>query len=224
MSTTRAKMLGTALAALTAAAVMTGCDWSSKTDSFNSSQGLGEVNFSGTYVGNQSGGRVVHNSSGRSITQLVISQAGNGLDVRDNNGSRYRGQISGLSFVTMSANDQVIGAGERVAQSQVNWKGIDATTGREIEFVGNIQAVAVNDIRGTTTTTTQSSSSDFNISPPNLNISDSSSSNTTTTTTFSLSGQNTQYRLRGTWIEQGGRNSSVDALAAGSAGVLATTN
>lgn len=50
------------------------------------------------------------------------------------------------------------------------------------------------------------------------NASKSVSTSGSTTTTFGLSEANSQYRLRGTWIEAGGRSSSVSCVSPGNAG------
>lgn len=46
---------------------------------------------------------------------------------------------------------------------------------------------------------------------------------TTKTTTYSLTEANTQYRLQGTWVEEGGVTSGVDAISPASSGLITTT-
>jgi hypothetical protein len=198
------------------------CDWTSGDDGINTSQGNADINFSGTYDGRLADGRAVAVTSGRSISRLVLSQSDDTLTVTDSNGSTYRGRITGVSTVTLSAND-AIGAGQQVAQSQVTWSGVDNAAGQQVQFVGNISAVAVTDIQGSSSGTSESSSSDFNLDTGSVVVSSGSSSSNTVSSTYQLTAQNTQYRLRGNWVEAGGRTSNVDALAAGSASVITTT-
>lgn len=46
---------------------------------------------------------------------------------------------------------------------------------------------------------------------------------TETTTTYNITEANSQYRLQGTWIEDGGVSTTVDALSPGTAGVITST-
>ena len=272
----------------------TGCDWSSGggTNSFNTSQGAGvNINFSGVYRGELSGGKVVDKTSGGNIQALTISQTGNRLTIVDNQGSTYTGTVGSPGLLALP--DGTIPAGADFVQSQVSFSGKDGVSARDIEFVGIIHAVSVRDIQGKTTekvdvSSSGSGSTNFNNSGSsttggsqstrvfndgtntttititivplpnggssttttevttenqtgrevsrNVTTSNSSGSGsgsssgsgstatTTTFTDFQISEANTQYRLEGTWIEQGGFTSGVKARSPGSAGSIQTTD
>jgi hypothetical protein len=73
----------------------------------------------------------------------------------------------------------------------------------------------------TTTTTGNTNNTGSNSSSTVASNSTNQSSNASATEqTFALSDANTQYRLRGTWIEAGGVTANVDALSPGAGGVL----
>jgi hypothetical protein len=272
-----------------------GCDWSSGggTNSFNTSQGAGvNINFSGVYRGELSGGKVVDKTSGGNIQALTISQTGNRLTIVDNQGSTYTGTVGSPGLLALP--DGTIPAGADFVQSQVSFSGKDGVSARDIEFVGIIHAVSVRDIQGkktekvdvsssgsgstnfnnngtslggtqerttvqndgtiTTTTTiktdgaegspefkqittvtrvenstgrvlsTETSISQNTGSGGGSSSSRSSVATTTTFTDFQISEANTQYRLEGTWIEQGGFTSGVKARSPGSAGSIQTTD
>ncbi len=204
-------LIGTSLLGLL---MLTGCDWTTGESGFSTTSDGARINFSGYYAGQLSGGRVVSNTSGGPITSLVINQRGDALEVLDNNGSIYRGRVGGVSVV--SGQSATVVAGGPVAHAQVFWSGWDNVAAREIEFVGTIRVVAVQDIvaqsreresqtvivDGDTTTTIDE-------------FSDSQ---------FAITEQNSRYRLQGTWIEKPGVSARVDGLAAGNAGVVTTGN
>ncbi len=276
-------------AGLLASVVMlanTGCDWSSGggTNSFNTSQGAGvNLNFSGVYRGELSGGKAVDKTSNGSILTLTISQVGNSVTVVDNQGSTYRGTVGSPGLAALP--DGTIPPGAEFLQSQISFSGKDGVSARDIEFVGIIHAVSVTDIQGKTTTKTSGSgSTNFNnngssssqgstvtrstntgsntvtetvftigkptdpfyevttttvvtdnatgaeISRSVSKVSNSGSGSgsstgsvTVETTTFQITEANTQYRLEGTWIEQGGFTSPVKARSPGSSGTITTT-
>lgn len=265
----------------TAAAVLmfqAGCDWSSSGNSINSSQGAGvNLNFSGVYKGNSSGGRAVASTSGGSINRLVISHSGNLVEIVDNNGSRYEGTIGSPGVVSTPDANGDYPAGAELVQSQISFSGTDGSAGRKIEFVGIIHAVSVTDVRGTvtgsgttnsstqtdtendqetttetrndgtntvvttiitvgspgdafyqqnTTTVTYNNATGEEISRVNTSVGTDISSDSTVTgsyTQYEITEANTQYRLEGTWVEEGGKVSGVDALSSGSAGLITTT-
>jgi len=133
--------------------LVTGCDWSSKGTSFNTSKGAGvNINFSGLYVG-QIDGKVVARTSAGKIDRLTISQTGNRIEVIDSQGSRYEGTV-GAPGVVSSASGGAFPAGAELVQSQINFAGKDEVAQRDIEFVGIIHAVAVTDINGERTVIT----------------------------------------------------------------------
>ncbi len=148
-------------ALLVATVAMVGCDWSSNGTSTNTSRGAGaQVNWTGVYFGQLSGGRAVADTSGGPITRLVITQAGNRLEVLDNNGSRYEGTVGSPGVVASPRLDTETGqvtypAGAQIVQSQINWKGRDEVAAKDIEFVGVLYIITVTDVQGQTSTRTQ---------------------------------------------------------------------
>lgn len=265
--------------------VLVGCDWSSSGTSLNTSQGAGvNINFSGVYDGNRAGGKVVGNTSKGNILRLVISQSGNRVQVVDNQGSRYEGTVGSPGVVATPDSSGAYPVGAELVQAQISFSGKDEVAQRNIEFVGIIHAVAVEDVKGESTTSTStdtdnSSSTEsenytetstittnFNvingstitttdsaydgdgnlvyqevtvttilpsgdkITKTNVTVdnrSETKTNNDTTTTTkttsFKITEANTQYRLEGNWIEEGGKASGVDAISPGTAGVITTT-
>ncbi len=203
-----------ATVALVVCGGLIGCDWTTNTDSFNTSSEASQINFSGVYHGNLSGGRAVQFTSGGPIIRLVINQGGNTVTVTDNNGSKYRGTISGVSLVNVVSGGD-ISAGGQFARGQISFRGHDNIAAREIEFTGTIHVVAVQDIKGNTSTSSSSSSTTNGVD---------TTTSPTTTSEYALGEQNTQYRLEGTWIENPGKVSAVDAIAAGSAGVISVSD
>lgn len=242
--------------------VLTACDWSSGGDTgFNTSRGAGvNVNFSGVYSGT-GGGRAVSQTSAGNITTLTISQGGNRVDVRDNQGSSYSGSVGSPGAVSDGA-DGTYPAGAEIAQAQINFSGHDNVSGKNISFAGVIHVVSVTDIQGSTSsdsssdnyTYTENTVTEVGVNNEQVTtltviaydprtgdevfrevttttvkpsgetttetrtITDNRTS--TSTTTYSLTEANSQYRLQGTWVEEGGVSSSVDALSSGANGVV----
>ena len=244
--------------------LVVGCDWTSKSDGFNTSRGRAAINFSGTYNGNLPGGRAVENTTGGVIVRLVLSQQADTLEVLDNNGSVYRGRIGSVAVVTSPGEDTStefqesafdpggFPEGTQLAQAQVSWQGHDNVAAKTIEFAGTIHAVAVTDIRGTSDSSTQTSESVVtresedgmtttttttittgtgvtvievvvdNVTGQEIQRTETVTDNRTSSAVseFILTAANTQYRLQGTWVEQGGVVAGVDALSAGAAGAI----
>ena len=208
--------------------VLAGCEWQSNGSDggFNTSQGAGLlINFSGVYAG-QNGAPV----AGSNITQLVISQSGNTIEVWDNNNSYYVGTCGSPGVVAQpDATTKTYPAGAIMVQSQINFSGKDEVTGQTVVFAGMIHAVAVTDVRGTTssTQTTQTNSggtnntqtTTINAPPININNQNTSQNQTTSTTSagsstsYSITAANTHYNLQGNWVEQG-NSVPLNALAA----------
>ncbi len=226
--------ISSGLSMLTAAMVLAGCDWSSGggASGYNTSQGAGvNINFSGVYRGELSGGRAV---SGENITTLTIAQTGNRLTAVDNNGSRYEGSVGSPGLVA-SASNGAFPAGAELVQGQVNFSGVNNATGRKIQFAGVVHVVAVTDVQGETTentststigtnTTTTTSISAGPVSVDNEFKNNGETSTTTTTTTeFSINANNSNYRMEGTWVEEGGGTSSFKARSPGTSGLIQTT-
>lgn len=239
--------------------LFTGCEgWSSggSADSFNTSEGAGiSINFSGVFNGNLAGGLAVSATSGGPITRLVVSQSGNAVEVEDNNGSKYKGSVGSPGAVA-DAQSGVYPAGAELAQSQIAFSGHDNVAAKNVQFVGIIHAVAVADIKGSTTsdnststqnpvtTTTTTDGTNLTVTTVDNTVPGTTvtivktenaqtgqviSQTTTTThsgtatTTYSLTEANTQYRLEGTWVEEGGVSANVDALSQGASGTIAST-
>ena len=257
----------------------TGCEWTGGggTDSFNTSQGAGiNINFSGVYDGRLAGGKAVKSTTSGNITRLTISQSGNRLEVRDNQGSRYVGQVGTPGAIVDLDSVTTIPDGAEIVQSQISWSGKDEVSQKDVDFVGIIHVVSVTDIDGkrsvrtqtdsdnksstktdngsasatqtindgtnttvitivplpnggsSTTTTVYDNQTGAELSRTVTTDKSSSSSSvdttvTTTTKEFTLTEANSQYRLEGTWVEKGGKSSSVDALSPGGAGAVTST-
>lgn len=138
----------TVIASVGVALLNTACEWSSGGDgnSFNTSRGAGaDINFSGTYNGNYSDGTAVQGSS---IYRLVMHQNGNQVEITDSNGSTYSGSVGSPGAVNPGASSY--SAGAMLAQAQINFKGHNNATDRDVEFAGTIHAVAATDIQGET--------------------------------------------------------------------------
>ncbi len=167
-----------------------GCEWSGgSNDSFNTSQGAGiQVNFSGVYSGNYPDGKAVETSSGSPITRLTLTEAGNEVNVIDNNGNKYKGNFGspGLVFTPTTANP-TIPAGAELMQAQINFEGKDGSSGHDVQFVGVIHVVTVSDIKSTTTSSgdnSSSSSSTVETQPTVTTQTHNDSTNTTLTITY----------------------------------------
>ena len=154
----------TGLAALTGLVMFdSGCEWSGGggAGSFNTSQGAGiNVNFSGVYHGNYSDGKAVATSSGAPISRLTLTQSGNSIEVIDNNGNRYKGNVGSPGIVyDLSSGAAIIPAGAELMQAQVNFDGVDGSSGHHVQFVGIVHVVAINDVKTTTQTSGENSGS-----------------------------------------------------------------
>lgn len=213
-------------------AMFLGCEWeSSSDDGFNTSKGAGAtVNFSGVYRA-KSGGVIVGN-----ITQLVVAQAGNTVEVWDNNNSYYKGSVGSPGVVAnIDSSTGAYPAGALLVQAQMNFSGKDEATHDMASFVGVVHAVAVNDVSGNTVTISSGNSGATNAStvvtinaPPILinNNSGNATSNsvaTTVTTTYTITEANAQYVLDGNWVEDGNAIGSVSAISPASSGVITTS-
>ena len=148
----------TTVTALAVATTLVSCDWSSggSGSGFNTSKTNLDVNISGTYRG-QINGKAVSNTSGGNITQLVIQQSGNVVEVHDNQGSTYRGSV-GIPNVALTGADgtaAMLPLGAELASYTVSWTGKDAVANRDVKFTGNIEIVTVDDITGEQVTETR---------------------------------------------------------------------
>ncbi len=149
----RALFLSLLASSLVVTALITGCDWSTHDAGFNTSEGAGvSINFSGYYHATE-GGRLVKNTSAGNIVSLTIQQAGNSVEVHDNQGSTYRGTIGAPGAVSSSSGGSYP-SGAQLVQAQINFSGHDNVSAKDITFAGIIHAVAVTDIKGTTETDT----------------------------------------------------------------------
>ena len=271
---------------LTAIAGLSSCDWTGGSGSdFNTSRGGLNINLSGFYRGVQSGGRAVARTSGGQISNFTIQQSGNVLEVIDNNGQKYRGNVGSPLAVATPSTLGVIPTGAQLANFQVNWSGKDGVAAKNIQFTGVVNVVAVTDIQATikrtesantntasvndsltkginktatdngtttttntesfngtqtvatspttigqevinntqTSTTTKGSTNVANSNAASTAIASATDSNGTSAATeqrYALGDANTQYRMRGTWIEEGGVTANVDAISPGAGGVL----
>ncbi len=234
-----------------AVALLAGCSGSDfQDDGLNTSSAGANINFTGFYA-RAGGGKIVSNTTGAPITSLTIHQTGNVIDAVDNNGSKYHGK-TGVpnSFVPVGAGQ--ITNSQRVAESQVVMEGFDNTSGKKVEIVGVFSVVAVQDIFSSTSTqghnvsTSQSQTGSSTtgqsvvtviITPNSTNTfstgqssgesgsrTETSTSSGTVTQTFGLTRGNSQYELRGTWIEEGGATGTISATSPGGAGTIITTS
>lgn len=231
----------------------TGCEWDSggSDSGFNTSRGAGaEINFSGYYQGELSGGRAVDRTSRGNITTFVITQSGNRIDVVDNTGTRYSGSVGSPGVVAQPSNG-VYPAGANLVQGQINF------SDDRSEFVGIIHVVAVTDIQGSESSSSTGSSEtnveryeegDTTVEVTTLTIGSPGDpfyqvttttvrrdtatgreiSRTTETTgrtysNFQITEANSQYRLQGTWIDKGGGSSSVKARSSGAIGTISAS-
>jgi hypothetical protein len=240
--------------ALVVTMLFTGCDgWTTNDAGFNTSEGAGAtINFSGFYKGYPDGSRAVKNTSAGNIVSMTIQQGGAGVEVHDNQGSVYSGNVGSPGAVSPSSSGGY-SAGAELVQAQINFSGHDNVANKEISFAGVFHAVAITDItksdsseegsqittsetsdntnRVVTTTETVGAPSDpfyrVTVTTVTYNIKTGEEISRTVkesgSTSFSLTEANTQYRLQGTWVEEGGVVSDVDAISPGSAGVITTT-
>lgn len=132
--------------------VGSGCDWSSNSSSLNTSQGAGiNINFSGVYNGNISG-RAVDRTSAGTIASLTIRQSGNRIEVIDSQGSRYEGSVGSPGLIASPGSDGQYPPGAELVQAQISWTGKDGVAQKDVEFVGIIHAVSVEDVKSKTET------------------------------------------------------------------------
>ena len=201
----RSLILSSAL--LCMATAFWGCDWSGGGDGgFNTSRAGLDVNISGVYKGTLSGGKAVSNTSGAPISNFVFQQSGNVIEVTDSNGQMYRGNVGAPGAVFTGTG--TIPSGALLASYQISFSGKDGVAAKDIEFTGIIHAVAIIDIEGDET----------------VQISgDSTNTTRTITKTFELTEANAQFRLAGTWIEQAGSVSEVEARSSASGRLVGTT-
>ena len=140
-----------ALTALTLA-IYSGCNWSGGSDAdFNTSRTNLEANISGFYRGALSGGKAVNGSD---INSFIINQSGNTVEVQDSNGTEYRGAVGIPNTVVDAATGAVLPAGTILASYTVTWEGNNGATGRDVNFNGVVEAVAVTDIQAEQTNET----------------------------------------------------------------------
>jgi hypothetical protein len=252
----RLKILTLSAILLTGAVVFWGCEWSGGNSDFNTSKGAGaNVNISGVYRGTLAGGKAVSSTSNGNITSFTLTQAGNRVDVTDNQGSRYSGSVGTPILSSLPSGTSVVPPGWLAAQFQVGWSGQDGVAAVPIQFSGVIDVVTIENVQGTSSSASSSSSADIefeggqgtnnsqtiiieepagdgttnriiivNNDPNAVQITTNASQNiensTESSTSFSLSEANSQLRLRGTWVEEGGRSSSVSCISPGNAGTI----
>ena len=88
-----------------------------------------DADYSGTYTGSI-------DASGGRVTRLVIFQTGNSIEATDNNGSRYKGRVSGNKTVlegTDGAGNSIKIEGTFSGETTLNgiWS---ESTGRNVNF------------------------------------------------------------------------------------------
>ena len=249
----KALLLSLLASSLVVAVMLTGCEgWTTNDAGFNSSEGAGAtINFSGYYQGVD--GRAVKTTSAGNIVTLTIQQSGNAVEVRDNQGSVYRGSVGSPGAVSPSSASGGYSVGAQLVQAQINFSGHDNVAAKDISFAGVFHAVAIQDIissevsdegsvittdtysdntnRVVTTTQTIGAPGEpfYSVTITTVKydvktgVEISRTVKTTGSTKYSITEANTQYRLQGTWVEEGGVVSGVDALSPASAGLISTT-
>jgi hypothetical protein len=161
MKMTRILRLMSGVCAAAACGILIGCDWSSNSTSLNTSQGAGvNINFSGVYDGNLAGGKAVDKPTKGNILRLVISQSGNRVEVVDNQGSRYEGTVGSPGVVSQPDSSGAYPVGAELVQAQISFSGKDEVSQRNIQFVGIIHAVAVEDVNGESKTSSSTQTDD----------------------------------------------------------------
>ncbi|MCC5845431.1 MAG: hypothetical protein JJU05_14370 [Verrucomicrobia bacterium] len=208
------------LTALSATVFLVACDWESGSQAnFNSR--ANNVNISGVYEGQLSGGRAVSNTSNGTIRSLNIQQSGNTIRVLDNQGSRYDGRVSAPA-VTSETQSSSIGTNAVVASFQLGFSGRDGVAARDIEFSGSLTLATITSVQASSSETERLSQSGRTVSGAPIvdgnNTITSGSSSTTfnesiVSNEFELNDSNAAMRLRGTWVERGGVVASVNAVA-----------
>ena len=174
-----------------------GCNWSSGggASAFNTSGGAGiNVNFSGVYNGNYPDGKAVESSSGAAIVRMVLTQTGNSIEIVDNNGNQYKGSAGspGLAFTPTAANP-TIPAGAEVMQAQINFSGKDGSSGHQVQFVGIVHVVTIQDVTATSSSSGSGSTnatSTVTTQPTTTTETINDGTNTTTTTTQTIADPN----------------------------------
>jgi hypothetical protein len=146
----------------------------------------------------------VRDIQGKTTEKVDTSSSGSGSTNFNNSGSSSTTQSQSTRVVDGRTNTVITTTIVTPVNITVTEVIIDTQTGREIS-------------RNVTTTQNSGSGSG----------SSSGSGSTTTVRTFTdfaITEANTQYRLEGTWIEQGGFTSPVKARSPGSAGTIQTTD
>lgn len=142
----------------------------------------------------------------------------NGNTKTDSNGNTttITNNQGGNGTVTKNSNTtSTTTTGSGTSGSQIVNEGVEGF------FSTNQTVTVVNNVNNNTST---SETANNNSNTSSSNNTNTSGTTTTTTNTFQLTDANTQFRLRGTWIENGGVTASVDALSAGAGGVLVLLN
>jgi len=197
------------LTALSATVFLVACDWESGSQA-NYNSRSNNVNISGVYEGQLSGGRAVSNTSSGAVRTLNIQQSGNTIRIVDNQGSRYDGRVSAPDIRSDLSSDSLL-TGTVFVAYQIGFEGKDNVAARDVEFTGSLTLGTI--------TTVQASSSSSTTQTQSASTSPSGSSQTTSTNeaessnSFDFNETNAAMRLRGTWIEKGGVVASVNAVA-----------
>lgn len=226
--------------ALMAMLLVTGCDWEDGGE-FNTSKGAGvNINISGMYSARS--GELV---TGVSISTMLITQIGNAIEVRDSNNSLYTGSVATPGVMGLGGSILGYPTGADMLQAQINFAGVNGLTKDDVQFVGIIRAVALEDVQGTTVTQTTTTDAvqttatnnlgvtSIDIVAPPVTISDATTitaenSNgvvvenvNEATTTFVITEANTLFILEGHWVE-GAVVGAVNGHARSSAGSFTT--
>ena len=219
------------LTALAATVFLVACDWESGSQAnFNSR--AENVNITGVYQGQLSGGRAVSNTSNGNILSLNIQQSGNTIRVLDNQGSRYDGRVSAPD-IRSDVSGGSLTTGTTVVAYQIGFTGRDGVAARDIEFSGSLTLATITNVRSSSSSTDRDSTSNTTQTTGPIVDGDTTTTSTSSSTTaissdtsesFALNENNSAMRLRGTWIEKGGVVANVNALAPVNAFTITTSN
>jgi hypothetical protein len=147
---------------------------------------------------------------GNSTEKVDVSGSGSGSTNFNNSGS---------SSGSRTETTRTFAQGTNIVQETVLTIGTPADAFYDVTVTTvTFDAASGQEISRNVTTTRNQGSGSGNSS------SSGSTSTTTTFTDFQITEANTQYRLEGTWIEQGGVTSGVKARSPGSSGTIQTTS
>ncbi len=185
------------------------CEMEDYEEGYNTSKGAGvDMNFSGIYRGRQ-GVPVV---PARGITNLLLSQHGNMVQVWDNRNSYYEGHV-GAPSVVMAPVGITVPAGTTVAEAHINFSGIDTELDRKVDFAGFVRAVSVSESEANSSS--RSTNSTVSVISTNLGVVTTQiiTSAGSMSAQYNITEGNRQYILEGRWMVEGSATTPVYGVA-----------